>query len=514
MEPIYLLLINIFAMFLLINENILLERINKFKLGIALFNLLVCFVLVFTYSSMTNPSYLVMYNVFVILNICLFAYSLYQTLKSSALKKDYNQLLIRNIKSLENVVYYILDENEKFVDISDALLKDFSLKKDDVIGKRYMSIINKSIDVYEMNGKEINNNYLEQYYIRFLTTKNQDEKQIEFRYRKLNNHKEAFQVIEKPLFTNGKYRGRMAFGEKVTSGKATKIKADHHDLVKEYEDLQNRFVTTLDVLKEGVFYLTENSGEIWGTDGYKDIIGIESNVSNINEFIMNIHENDVDEYRNQIKMKDLKGYYRVTYRYIGKQSKWLLEEGRVIDTSQGKMTVGVVRELDSRKIDKKVSFADELDLKTDINRLAKNKKEFGLLRINIDQIKEMKAEYGRDATNFVVEEFVNKLKRNYQRNFSKVYELNHSEYAVVISDMRDFDVVTKSLLSGSDLLNLTVRMGQIDLHLAPSIGIISYPKDLSKIDDLLKAGERAVNMAKKEHYRHNFCFYKDIRDVI
>ena len=43
MEPIYLLLLNLFAVFLLVNENILIEKLNKLQLIIALFTLLVFF---------------------------------------------------------------------------------------------------------------------------------------------------------------------------------------------------------------------------------------------------------------------------------------------------------------------------------------------------------------------------------------------------------------------------------------------------------------------------------------
>jgi len=88
------------------------------------------------------------------------------------------------------------------------------------------------------------------------------------------------------------------------------------------------------------------------------------------------------------------------------------------------------------------------------------------------------------------------------------------EYGIVIADMTDFSIVSKSLFAGSDLLTLSIKMGAIDMTLSPSIGIVQYPEDVGSVDKVVRAAEKAVNMAKKDYYKHNFCFYKDVQDVV
>ncbi|XMB86282.1 diguanylate cyclase [Mycoplasmatota bacterium WC44] len=516
MNPIYLLLLNLFGVFLLINENVLIEKLSKFKLIIAFFNLLVSFVLVFSYSVIVdNDIYNLVYNVFIFLNILFFAYGLFATIRLSGLKGNYYQLFIKSLKEIKKNVFLIVDENEKIVDISDSFLEDMDIKKGKVIGKRFIDIVNKTIKFKEMNEKPIDNNYVEQYYIRYgATIKSQKATIIEYKYKNASDHLEIIHIVEKPMFINSKYKGRIMLGEKISSTEQVKSKLKHQDLLTDYNDLQSKFVSTLEMTQEGIFYLTEQTNEIWGTDRLKEIMNLDMNVANIDDIIHNIHPNDLDGYLKRMKIKEVKNEYKVTYRYRSKSDyKWLIEEGKKISTKDGDITIGVVREIDSRNVIKKVSLPDDIDLKLDIKKLLSKEKPFGLLRINIDQVKQFTVQYGRQTTNHLVEEFVKKLKRNYQRETSRVYELHQYEYAVLIDDSSDLGVVKKSLLSNSNLFNLNIEMGAIKINLIPSIGVVEYPQDTAGLDEIITSAEQAVNMAKKSHYKSNFCFYKDIHDV-
>jgi len=359
----------------------------------------------------------VVYNVFVILNVLFFAYGLYSTLRASGLKSNYYHLFIKSIKELNNNIYFVVDENERFVDISDSFLEDIDLAKGKVIGRKFMDIVNKSLDFIKINEREIDNNYLEQYYIRYAATiKSQKSIEIEFTYKTLKDKMEIIHVVEKPMFIGNKYKGRLIIGEKISGVESTKSKQKLQKILEEYSDLQKRFVSTIELTSEGIFYLTEKNSELWGTDRLKEIFDLEMNVAKVEELYLNIHPNDIDSYHKQMKIKENKGDYKITYRYLRKDSyQWILEEGKMIDTSDGLLTVGIVRELDSRNVTKKVTFPDEMDLKIDLKRFIKEEKPFALLRLNIDQVKEMNAEYGRQAKNHIVDEFLKKLKRNYQR---------------------------------------------------------------------------------------------------
>lgn len=516
MNPIFLLLINLFGVFLIINESILIERANKLKVVIIFITLTVSFGAVTTYDFiMANDTYAMMYNVFVLLNLIAFAIELFLTYRISSLKGSYFHIFIKSLKEIKSNVHMIVDEKERIMEISDTLLEDIGLRKAQVIGRRYMDIVNYSLEFTKMNDQSIDNNYIEQYYLRYTaTSKSQKTVAIEYEYINHKKTKEVLHVIEKPIFINNKYKGRILVGDKVTSTEMVKSRRDYENLKSELVDLQHRFQVTLGLLDEGLFYLTESSNDVWGTDKYKEILKLDSNIVKHEDIVLNINPNDKKTYEQHMKIKNSKGSYKVSYRYkFGELDKWLIEEGKTIETSDGPITVGLIKEVDTRSGIKKISFLDEIDYKVNVKRLISEKKPFWIMRINFDKVSDYNVNYGREITAHTLNEFLKKLKRNYDNEDSKMYELSKTEYVIILSNPMDFSIVKKSLLSGSELFIMKALMGGIEVVIKPSIGIVEYPKDTMTFEDIIKSAEKTVGIAGKDFNKHYFCFYEEIKDV-
>ncbi len=492
MNPIYLLLINIFGVFLIINESILIEKANKLKVVILFITLTVSFGAITLYETINaNQTSYMIYNVFVMFNLIVFALELFLTFRISSLRGSYYHIFIKTLKELNTNVHLIVDENERIKEISDSLLHDMGLSKNQVLDKKFIDIVNRSIQFRLMDSQQIDNNFIEQYYLRYVATNStQDKRIIEFEYLNIKGQKEVIHVIERPIFINSKYRGRIMVGDKVTHTDLVKSRDEFEHLKQDFIDLQSRFQTTLSLTNEGLFFLTESSSEIWGTDRYKEMFKLDSNITTLDQIREGINPNDVRTFDQQMKIKGSKGSYKASYRYrVGEIDKWMIEEGKKISTEDGELTIGIVKEVDTRNGVKTISFLDEVDYKVNVKRLVSEKKQFWVLRFDIDKMSDYNLKYGREITSHSLNEYLKKLKRNYDNEKSMMFELSRTEYAIILTDPVDFSIVKKSMLSNSDLLIYKAVMGGIEVKIKPSIGIVEYPKDTASYDDLIESAE-------------------------
>src|SRR3989339_686508 len=168
-HPIYPLIITVFTLFLVIIQSIQSEKVLKNRLIIAFFNITVAVMVFVIYESMIigNELYQTLYIGFNFFVYLIFLLILYSTFKTAILKANHYQLFVKSIKNSRWNAYYVVDARERIKDMSSSLLHELNLEKEDIIGKKFFSVLNKSIRFTKMNGQEINNRALENYYITY-----------------------------------------------------------------------------------------------------------------------------------------------------------------------------------------------------------------------------------------------------------------------------------------------------------------------------------------------------------
>jgi PAS domain-containing protein len=517
MSPLYLVLINLFGLFLIVNESLLLHKDNKQKLlmvsGLLLLSFSSLFAQTFIQDSIIFNS---LYQIITVASFGLVFVQMYFTYRQSTNRYSYSQLFIESLKELKTNVFMIVNEHGQIMDISQSLLTDLDLDKNQVLTKNFMTIINQSLRFVSMNDKPVDNDYIEQYYLRFVSVyQAQKDRQIVFEYLDANDQTQIINIMEKPVILEGKYKGFLWAGEKVTEQAATQNKIKAIELERQLTDLQHRFEATLQIATEGLFYETESNGEMWGNDRLKAIAGLSSNVFTKDHFVKLIHPNDVDAYHKQMEMKRHKKKYKVTYRLLVKKNEtWVIEQGQQIQTMDGAFTVATVQPIDQREIAKKVTLLDHVDYRVDLKRIMDANTYAWVIRLDLNTVKELHAEFGREAINHVVDEYVKRLKKNYHSETSKVYELDKHEYAIIMQDERDTTIVYKGLMVNQGLFDYEMNLAAMSIKLVPSIGIVEVPKDVDSLEDALSSVERAVLFAAKDIVKYNYCFYKDLQDVL
>ena len=517
MSPVYLVIINLFGLFLIVNESLLLHKDNKQKLLIVSGLLLLSFSSLFAQAFIQdNIIFNSMYQIVSVASFGLVFVQMYFTYRQSTNRYSYSQLFIESLKELKTNVFMIVNEHGQIMDISNSLLTDLNLDKNQVLTKQFMTIIHQSLRFVSMNDQPVDNDYMEQYYLRFVSVyQAQKERQIVFEYLDAFDQTQLINIMEKPVVLEGKYKGFLWAGEKVTEQAATQNKIKAVELERQLTDLQHRFEATLQIATEGLYYETDSSGEMWGNDRFKAIAGLSSNLLTKEQYLRLIHPNDVEAYHKQMDRKNHKKNYKVTYRLrLKKNETWVIEQGQQIQTMDGAFTVATVQPIDQREIAKKVTLLDHVDYRVDLKRLLAAKQYAWVIRLDLNTVKDLHAEFGREAINHVVDEYIKRLKKNYHSESSKVYELDKHEYAIIMQEERDTTIVYKGLMVNQGLFDYEMNLASMTIKLVPSIGIVQVPDDVDTLEEALSSVERAVLFAAKDIVKYNYCFYKDLQDVL
>ena len=515
MSPLILVIFHLLGLFLIVNDTVFTHQKNTIKYGISSVFLLASFGSLFA-SDTPSEAFSIFFLGLTIASGLYLVYLVYLTYQNSARQSNYSQIFIESLKSLKSNVFLIVNESEQIMDISDSLLEDMGVEKSQVIGKDFMMMVNQTLRFTSMNDQSIDNAYLEQYYLRFVSVyQAQSERQLVFEYYNYLDQFQTITVTEKPILIEGKYKGRLLAGEKVTKRDATQYKIQALELQDQLEDVSKRFEAILQVSTEGLFFETHKTGEMWGNDTFKSIVGLPSNLTTKERYTQLIHPNDIDAYEKQMALKESKKKYKASYRlHVKDQDVWVIDQGQMIITPDGPFTVSSLQMIDQREIIRKVSLADHVDYRVDLNRLIQNNQFFWVIRLNLDDVKELNAEYGREPTNHLVDQYLKRLKKNYTSTESSVYELDKYEYAIIMQNERDTTIVYKGLMVNQGLFDYSVTLGGMTLSLTPSIGIIKHPDDVKTLEEVMSAVEKAVLFAAKEIVKYNYCFYQDLQDVL
>lgn len=516
MYGIVIAVINIFLLFLILNERILTGKIGKWKYILAFFNLLISLGAIAgeTWISGNEIAQFLYYAIVIEVGV-FFVYEVYAMYLISTMKNDYYQLFIKTLKDMNKQIFLVTDEKDRVKEISTSLITDLGFTKEQVMNRKWMELVYKELTFRRRNEHKIDNNLYEQHYLKYNATyKSQKSETIEYEYLNAAGEVVIIQCVEKPIIKNNRFKGRILVGEKITLDFLQTSKKEVEELKSELIDLQARFQTTLSLLKEGLYYMDEKTNAIWGTDSFKQLLGLATNTIHQDDLKSMIHPSDLDLYEKQMELKTKKHKYRIHYRVIINQiDKWILEEGESIETPEGRVTVAALQEANSRIEFNKLTFLDDLDYRKDIKKLTNEQKPFWILRFNISSTSELYVKYGREAATHAIQEFLKKIKKQYHARTNKMYELAHLEFAIVLTDHTEFQVIKKGLLSDSDLFKYETSLGGVKASFTPEIGIISYPDDETDFDELLKGVEKAVHVATSKVSRYHYCFYGDIHDI-
>lgn len=461
-------------------------------------------------------------NIYIYYNFFLYAIFflvLYQTFKISILKANHYQLFVKSIKNSRWNAYYVVDKKERIKDISQSLLNELNMDKDEVIGKKLFTIFNKSIRFTKLNNQEINNRTLETYFLGYKDRAKPNESEVqELTFLNFDGNQTILIIVMQPVFVLGKYKGRISVGEKKTDFNLLSVEKELNDKNSELESIRHKFIATLEISEEGLFYIDLDERTIWASDQLVSMLQLPSNLMDLTDFRRRIEAEDLKKYL--ALLGDLtvnKKAYSTSFRImVGNQYLWFKEKGKRLFEDQNQTVImGTLNPLKTKhylasNIDELDLLKDQNDMMVSMNKLFKDSRYFQLIIFRLKNIPKINEMHGREVGNMLMAEYIKKMRTSFVTESGNIFRLSGIEFAVTITDPRKMEILTNGIKTNPTFLNLVMQYGSISVELEVFAGISIGGSDCHEEHKLYEAALQALKIAENPQFNSHCCYYKDI----
>ena len=522
MHPIFVVIISVFILGLIINTSLTEKSFKKKSFAIAFVNVFVwCIAIIFydKYIVLNNILYLTTF-IYAILVYVIFGLLLYVNFKLSMLKSNHYHMLIESIKSTRFNVYIIMDGKDKIKEISSSLLVELGLEYEEVIGRKFFDIFDRTIRFIKFNGVEVNNRYLRDYYKNYKKDiKESQEDKREIIFQNYDGKSVVLNVMEKPVYIFNRFRGRMWIGEKKSD--ITLLNAERELLEKreELEGIRYKFIASLELTDEKMFFTDLDQRYIWINDNYKEEFFLLGNTLNIDNYRDLIHPEDLMKYLDVInKLTSNSPQYSISYRLLQKDHYvWVKERGkRIFEDENASIILGFIQTVKTSQFEK-LGIPDidnaltDIDLLRDVQALYKAHRTFELLAIRVNNLPSINEEYGRSVGNMVLGEYIKRIKQNFRTESSEVYRITGIDFILTITDVRKMEMLKRMFEVERAPFNLTMNYGAIEIVVDARVGISISSQDADEAEVLIGCVKQALRFAADDNYSKNCCYYRDVR---
>lgn len=520
-HPIYPLVITVFTLVLVVMQSIQNEKVLKFRMFIAFFNVAVAIFALSIYDQMIvgDALYEEIYVTFNFVVYGIFLLVIYATFKTSVLKANHYQLFVKSIKNSRWNAYYVVDKKERIKDMSASLLIELNMEKDEVIGKKLFSIYNQSIRFTKYNSREVNNRQLENYYVDYRKNAKMGDQEIE-ELSFLNNEGDPvlLHMVMQPVFVMNKYRGRICVGEKKTDFDLLAVEKELNDRNSELESIRHKFIATLDLSEEGLFYIDLDERSIWASDYLVHMLRLPGNLLDLTDFRRLIEAEDLKKYLALLgELSMNKRQYQISYRILVEgRYLWFKEKGiRLFEDQNSSTIMGTLKPQKTRHF--QASNIDELDLLKDRNdfmlhmhKLFKDGRYFQCMVFRLKNMPQINEDHGREIGNMLMAEYIKKMRTNFVSESGGIFRISGIEFAVILTDPRKIDVLENGTASNPSFLNIDMQYGSIHAELEVFAGIAIGGSDASEEHELYQCAIQAIKVSENPRYSAQVCYYKDI----
>lgn len=474
----YLVVFSLIILMMVVMQSIQLEKVLSLRLILGVVYLVVS--VVFLWLQLTSTQYpfegdlLFIYTIFNGFIIVMFMMQLVLTFKHLNLKSSHYALFVKAMKNSKFNIYYIVDHKERIKDMSLGLLQELSLEKEDVIGKKLNTVFQKTIRLSHINQEEGNLKSLETYFQRYkreVVPQQMDKQELTF----FNSVGEVvhLHVILQPVFVFGKYRGRIAVGEKKTDLDLMVVEKELEQSNQELESIRHKFIATLELSEEGLFHIDQEDHHIWMSPALADELMLKTDQLSLESFDQLIHPEDLKKRQEALKTIQLDHpTYEIKYRIRANQYYiWVHEKGKYLfDDTHKKTIMGVMKHMPTKHfMASNMPSLDELKTYHDIHFFLKKRKEdhqfFDVLLVHVHNLSEINDQHGREVGNMFLSEYVKQLRQTFITESGDIFRMTGSRFAVIITDPRKVDLLTQGLKSQGPFLNVQLQYGSIHAEL-------------------------------------------------
>ncbi|HKL61217.1 MAG TPA: PAS domain S-box protein, partial [Acholeplasma sp.] len=382
--------------------------------------------------------------------------------KKGIFSKNHYQLFIQSIKATKWNAYYVLDRKDRIKEMSESVCEELGFTKEQVIGKSVFEVFNKSIRITTFDGVDTNNRSMETYYETYKAqVKPKQREEHELLFQNYEGKSVMLHTVEQPIFILGKYKGRINIGEKRSDFDLLSVEKNLKEAENQLESMRLKFIATLELSEEGLFYIDLDQRFIWGNDQFVLITGLKHNTIDFNDYHKFIKEEDLQTYLGVLSSLTMKKQsYKTTYRLLKNGHYiWVKESGkRIFDDKNSNIIMGSLKMVTSSQYQKtEVSELDALSLEPElyvhVSQLISQHKIFQLMLFELSNIPSINEKYGRNIGNMLMGEYIKKIKTNFMSESSMIFRLSGLVFAVTIVDPRKMDLLKQGIQAKDTFMN-------------------------------------------------------------
>lgn len=518
--------ISILIVSLLIGVIVLLEGINELKVPlyktiIAIVNIIISIVFFIIYEKVIKGDSTfsrVYFWIGIIEYIILLVFVLLLFIKLIYKKRELN-LYTESIKSSPWNTYLILDRKDRIQDISNNLLEDLDMAKEEVVNQKIFDILNRSIRITQVNGKNFTNRDLEDKYLQLKKISKPNEVfKVEISFLNAEGETSIIHLLDQAMFSKLGYYGRFLIGEKKTDFNLLSVEKQLKQTTEALETLQEQFIGTLEVSKEGLAFSDIDDQTTWISQLLVDQLGFDSNNIATEDFLKLMQPDDLNKYlskTNQLtpssptfEMK-YRLYSKGVYRWYHDSSKRLFLEDKAMLMSS--INPAPTKHYMATNIPNIDDLGDQSELLVKLNNLIDEGRYFHLVVLRLKNLPYVNELHGRDVGNMAISEYLKKVERSFTNEHNHLFRLTGSTFALILDDQRKMGLIRKGVQGNDDYLNMTLEYGSSKLELEVFAGISIVNSDGYNENELLETALQALKVAENPKYKGHVCYYGDIK---
>lgn len=487
-------------------------KVNYKPILVASINSFVWAAVIFLYEGYIEGSKIEVYLFFGSLAEFLLLLIIIKVILSKIKLNDlYQEVLKQSLGNTKYSHYYIVNEKNKINDMSEMFLLDLGKSLEDVLKKNIFDVFEESISFVTLNDIPTTNQGIKKFYKGLKL-----DKEVNFTAQFRNVNKELITIIvrEKPVESRGVYYGRISIAERHNEDEVLEVQKDLNTKSIELSNVQSRFISTIQIIDEALYYLDLNKGSYWVNDVAKRELDLDYNELDVGSFYDYLHPDDLLKYKESLKECIKKGKANCSYRFkITGTYNWVKE--KVILSSNKDLIVGKI-ELENVELFNKTGKKelDKLktvdDLKEAIERTAITCPNFQIICFSINNMPDINERRGMFYGNTVLDEYIRVIRKAFVSN-DDIYRIAGVDFTFILTDVKKIDILKRSLKMDSSVINLDVEYGGMKETLKASMAGVEYGSDSKDSNELIKYLRRALKEAKSPNSVRNYCYFGDIK---
>jgi len=290
------------------------------------------------------------------------------------------------------------------------------------------------------------------------------------------------------------------------------LQEKHNALVQESEALRERFVATIDVLKDGLIY-HDHDDRLFFTEPAMDLLGLKDPEMTYESFLAILHPDDQKAYQEHYQKGLKSGKKNLTKVRVkkGHHYIWLELNGVSVKVDKKNLTVFQVRAVDVRQFPRTdVDVLNTMLLEDDcdhvLSSLHQSQTPYSVIAMRLSNIPGLNAKYGRDVGDMLMGEFLKKMRYHFIKEDQRLFRLQGILFMMVLTDERKTNIFKTALKEDSGLLQTTMQIGGVNESIYPYFGVVTVKTFGQPALEMKNQAIEALKESLQEQTQENYYF--------